>query len=353
MTSKKIKVLLVEDSHVIQHLLSELISKDERFELCGIAGNGLDAIDKVIKLQPNVVSMDINMPIMDGLEATREIMKRCPVPILIVSSLFPSEDKTMAMQILEAGAVAVLPKPYGPGHPEFLQSVKKYLNMLESMSEIKVVLRRFVPPTKDSVQRIIEENLSKKEEKPEYKILAIGASAGGPEALKTILSNLSPYFPLPIILVQHIDGVFADDFCNWLKTASNLPLSIAYQGEFLLPRHVYMPPGNRHLKVLPGSIASVTDEDPIEGSKPSINVLFESVTKVYGGKSIAVLLSGMGKDGADGLKMLHDKGAFTIAQEEKSCLVYGMPRAAVELNAVNKILSPIEIAKEMHSIFNL
>ena len=353
MTSKKIKVLLVEDSHVIQHLLSELISKDERFELCGIAGNGLEAIDKVIKLQPNVVSMDINMPVMDGLEATREIMKRCPVPILIASSLFPSEDKTMAMQILEAGAVAVLPKPYGPGHPEFLQSVKKYLNMLESMSEIKVVLRRFIPPAKESVQRMVDENLLKKKEKPEYKILAIGASAGGPEALKTILSNLSSYFPLPILLVQHIDAVFAEDFCNWLKTASNLPLSIASHGEFLLPRHVYMPPGNHHLRILPGSIISVTNEDPVEGSKPSINALFESVAKVYGGKSIAVLLSGMGKDGADELKTLHDKGAFTIAQEEKSCLVYGMPKAAVELGAVSKILSPIEIAKEIHSIFNL
>lgn len=348
MKSLRIKVLIVEDSLVAQKLLKTIITSDERFEVVGVAENGKQACEYVENFKPDVVSMDILMPIMDGVEATRKIMQEKPVPIVIVSSYYQSSEVEMAMRVLQAGAVSIISRPYGPGHPKFEQSARQYLNTLKLMSEISVVKRKKEENAKPAlkVETIIKatSNLPKNRE---FKVLAIGASAGGPEGLSTILSGLPLNFPIPIFIVQHIDGNFADGFAVWLNSSTQLPVSIAVNGEKALPGHVYLPPGNQHLVLnMDGSISTNKDQ-LVNSARPSVDVLFKSIAQVYGKKTLAVLLSGMGKDGAEGLKNLFDVGAFTLAQDENSCLVYGMPGEAAKRGAVCKLLSPEKIVKEI------
>lgn len=353
MIEKKIKVLIVEDSIVTQKFLRRLVLSDDRFELFGIAENGMQACEFVKNFTPDVISMDIIMPVMDGVEATRKIMQVNPVPIVIVSSFYQSSEIDMALNVLEAGAVTILPCPYGPGHSKHLQSTRKYLNMLQLMSEVKVVRRKSGEVTKPTQKLNNPLRLpSKRLNNPNLKVLAIGASAGGPEGLVTILSGLPANFPMPVLIVQHIDSHFADSFAAWLNTSSKMFVSIANEGEKIVPGHVYLPPKNHHLAVNRNGSVSVIKESSIKGLCPSVNVLFKSIGEVYGKNSIAVLLSGMGKDGAVELKNLFDLGAFTIAQDEMSCLVFGMPGEAVKLGAACSILSPKEIVLEIINQIN-
>ena len=351
MAHKKIKILIVEDSMVAQKLLKTLVMRDERFELIGVAENGKQACEFVEKFKPDVVSMDIQMPVMDGVEATRKIMRENPVPIVIVSSFYQSSEIEMAMRVLEAGSVSILPRPYGPGHPKYEQSARQYLNTLKLMSEIKVVRRKNddIPKPVHTVSPI-QPTLSEKCINQNFEVLAIGASAGGPEGLTTILSGLPGDFPLPVFIVQHIDSHFAEGFASWLNTSSKLPVSIAVNGEKALPGHVYLPPGDHHLIVNSNGTISTTKALPFNGLRPSVDLLFRSIAQVYGRKSLAVLLSGMGKDGAIELKNLFDLGAYTIAQDENSCLVFGMPGEAAKIGAVCKLLSPASIVLEINKL---
>ncbi|MEI8084763.1 MAG: chemotaxis-specific protein-glutamate methyltransferase CheB [Paludibacter sp.] len=351
MKNLKIKVLIVEDSLVAQKLLKTLVMSDERFELVGVAENGKQACEFVLKHKPDVVSMDILMPIMDGVEATRKIMQETPIPIVIVSSYYQSSEVETAMRVLQAGAVSIIPRPYGPGHSKYEQSTRQYLNTLKMMSEISVVKRR-KEETLKPIQKVenITKNCTNAPNNQEFKVLAIGASAGGPEGLSTILSGLPINFPVPVFIVQHIDGNFADGFAVWLNSSTQLPVSIAVNGEKALAGHVYLPPGNQHLTVNKDGNINTTKDGLVNGSRPSVDVLFNSIAEVYGKKSLAVLLSGMGKDGAAELKKLFDLGAFTIAQDENSCLVYGMPGEAAKMGGVCKLLSPEKILQEINCL---
>lgn len=353
MHNKKIKVLIVEDTLVAQKLLKGLILSDNRFELTGIAENGKQANDFVKKMKPDVVSMDIIMPIMDGVEATRKIMQENPLPIVIVSSFYHSSEVGMLMEVLEAGAVAILPRPYGPGHSKYSQTARQYLNTLKLMSEVKVVRRKEKNIPKPIQTSAFNNHLSEKTNTHKFQALAIGASAGGPQGISLILSGLPINFPLPVFIVQHIDYHFAEGFVTWLNTFSKLPVSIAINGEKILPGHVYLPPGDHHLIVTNNRTIAITKDEPIKGLRPSVDLLFKSIAQVYGKNSIAVLLSGMGKDGALELKTLYDIGAYTIAQDEKSCLVFGMPAEAVKIGAVCKLLSPENIIKEINTLIYL
>ncbi|MEI7677377.1 MAG: chemotaxis-specific protein-glutamate methyltransferase CheB [Bacteroidales bacterium] len=354
MSHKKIKVLIVEDTLVVQKLLQKLVESDERFELVGIAENGKQAIEYVAKFSPDVVSMDILMPIMDGVEATRKIMQDNPVPVVIVSSFYQSSEIDIAMRVLDAGAVSILARPYGPGHSKFTKTSRQYLNTLKIMSEIKVVRRKEEKKLKSSpIVNTVDQPESKDLKIKKIQALAIGASAGGPEGLSKILSLMPTDFAAPVFVVQHIDSNFAEGFAAWLNTMSKLPVKIATNGEKALPGIVYLPSGDHHLLVRQNGTLAVTKDLQVRGLRPSVDLLFKSISEVYGKNSIAVLLSGMGKDGAEELKNLHDLGAFTIAQEESSCLVYGMPGEAVKLGAVNKILSPENIANEIINLIHI
>jgi len=355
-SERKIRVLIVDDSLIGRRLLGGILAGDPNFEVVAFAENGKLAYEKVLHYKPDVVSMDINMPVMDGIEATRHIMSHYPIPVVIVSSIYRDMEIEMAIQELEAGAVTILPKPYGPGHPDFLKYAKKYKNTLKLMSEIKVVKRNFTHTNSTIPGNVLSEvtdsaspNLSTFDKNA--KVLAIGASAGGPEGLRTILSKINPSFPLPILLVQHIDPNFADGFATWLNSFSTINVKIAIQGEKICSGNVYVPPGNKHMKVDTEGNILLTSEKTFSLNRPSIDALFSSVADVYKKNVIAILLSGMGKDGARELKRLRDAGAYTFAQDEESSLVYGMPGEAVKLGAVCRVLSPEEIVNQLNNLF--
>ena len=349
MEKKKINVLIVEDSLTTQNLLNGILASDPGFNVLGIVTNGKQAVEAVARLNPDVVSMDIYMPVMDGLEATRRIMEKTPVPIVIVSSYYQTSDMALSFSILKAGALTILPRPVGPMHPDYLQSSRSYLNTLKMMAGIKVINQRSKPVQQPFIicaepeisKPIIYDGTEKRA------IVAIGASAGGPMALQTILSQIPSGFSLPILIVQHIDANFATGFCNWLNSSSGVPVKIASHGERLLPGHAYLPPGDAHLGLIEEGIIGVSHDPPEFNLRPSVNYLFRSVRRVYGGKSIAILLSGMGTDGAKELKQLKDVGALTIVQDELSSLVHGMPGEAILLGAVCLVSSLDEIVSQI------
>ncbi len=355
----KVRVLIVDDSQVTRSLFTGILERDDRFELVGVAFNGKQAIEYVAAYKPDVVSMDIEMPVMDGIRATQHIMAHHPVPILIVSSLYRPERAELAMEVLEAGALSIIPKPQGPGHPRFEHNVRQYLQMLRILSEVKVIRRkpRLPHPEKAAYKRPVAAPKGEGEEKQftarDYKVLLIGASAGGPDAIKTIISRLPKQFPLPILLVQHIDPHFAEAYRSWVQSFSAMEVKFATTDQVLLPGSVYMPPGDLHLVFAAQDMATLSPAPPVRGHRPCISMLFQSARDVYGDQVIAVLLSGMGADGAFEMKQLRDGGALTIAQEETSCLVFGMPREAIRYGGATKVLTPSQIAENLLKMYKL
>lgn len=340
---KKIKVLIVDDSPLSLKLLKGILLPDPEFEIVGTAQNGAEAVNLVKMLNPDVVSMDINMPLMNGIEATREIMSTNPVPIVIVSTIYNSTEIEAAIKELEAGAVFIMPKPFGPGQTEFQKSSSNYIRTLKLMSEVKVVRRNSSMPIRHDSNHI--ESLRNKPE-----ILAIGASAGGPEALRNIFKKIEKDFPLPILIAQHIDENFSEGFASWLNSYSKIPVKIAENGEKIRKGNVYLSPGGINMSVIRGGIILLSNKIENSPHKPSINHLFKSIGSVYGDKAIAILLSGMGNDGAEELMRLKTMGVFTIVQNEGSCLVFGMPGEAVKLGAACRITSPDKMADEIYNL---
>ncbi len=349
--AKKIRVLIVEDVVTVQGLLKGILAQDPAFEVIGTVADGEKAVRFVASLHPDVVSMDIFMPVMDGVEATMLIMQQNPVPIVIVSSLYNPDEVSMSFKILEAGALTILPKPFGPGHPLYTQTAKNYRNTLKLMSEIKVEKRRVlynsIGPHLEAESSVLRSGSHPFEE---FKIIAIGASAGGPVVIREILRDLPKNFPLPILLVQHIDANFTNGFCDWLNSTSNLQVIIAQNRQKMLPGHVYMAPGDHHLGLESEGIISITKAPPEKGLRPAVSYLFNQVARIYKKNVIAILLSGMGSDGAPELKMLRENGAFTIAQDEATSLVHGMPGEAIRIGGACKILSPARIVEELRNI---
>jgi len=351
---RKIRVLIVEDTKVGQGLLKGILAEDSRFDIVGFAGDGAQAVEMVKTLNPDVVSMDIYMPVMDGVVATKKIMQTHPVPIVIVSSLYNPGEIKMSFKILEAGAITILAKPFGPGHPQYTQTARVYRSTLKMISEIKVSLRkepRIAITSTNSGDSLNRGKTITPAEK--IKIIAIGASAGGPLAIQTILSKLPSNLPVPVLIVQHIDLNFADGFCEWLSSVSALPVQIAKHGETIVPGHVYLPPGDHHLGALREGILAVTKDPQERGLRPAVGYLFRKIADFYGNNAMGILLSGMGADGAIELKLLHDKGAWTIAQDAASSLVHGMPGEAIKIGAASMVLSPDEIVTEINKIFML
>ncbi len=353
----KVKVLIVDDSQVTRNLFIGILEKDPRFELVGLAINGKQAIEYAEEFKPDVISMDIEMPVMDGIRATQHIMQHHPVPILIVSNLYRPTRAELAMEVLEAGALSIIPKPQGPGHPRFEHNVRQYVQMLKSLSEVKVIRRRprparpgaaaYTPPAIAPAGK----NEEKQIKATDYKALLIGASAGGPDAIKTILSRLPENFPLPILLIQHLDPHFAEAYRAWVQSFAALEVKFATTDQVLLPGNVYMPPGDIHLVLASEDMATLSSEPAVIGHRPSISRLFQSARDVNCEKVIAVLLSGMGADGALEMKLLRECGALTIAQEEESCLVFGMPKEAIKYGGASKVLTPSQITDILLSIY--
>jgi two-component system, chemotaxis family, protein-glutamate methylesterase/glutaminase len=347
----KIRVMIVEDSLVVREFLQHLIGRDPRLEVVAAVESGEKALKILHKASPDVISMDIRLPGMNGFETTQRIMSERPTPIVVVSASIESEDLKISMNALRAGALSVVEKPVGETHKDYDVLSHRLCAQLALMSQVKVVRQRiarartFMPPA----SRPARPPRPSAPDQRTLVIVGIGTSTGGPNALQKLFSTLSPGFPLPILLVQHISPSFTDGFVSWLGSISPLPVSLAINGESPQPGHVYVPPAERHLRVKGGTLR-LDDGPPVSGQRPSATVLFESLALEYGTRVLGVLLTGMGDDGAAGLKQLRDAGAYTIAEDETTAVVYGMPAVAVSLGAVCESLPLDAIGPRMQQL---
>jgi two-component system, chemotaxis family, protein-glutamate methylesterase/glutaminase len=317
-----LRVLVAEDSVTARELLVAILRSDSDIVVVGEAKNGAEAVALTKELKPDVVTMDIRMPTMDGFEATRQIMVEAPTPIVIVSGTVDGRDVETSLHALRAGALTVMPKPPGPDGVEFEDACRHLVRTIKAMAAVKVVRRwperrpqRRVPPATALRAR--------------PRIVVMAASTGGPAALARILSDLPPDFDLPIVVVQHIASGFVEGFATWLNTLASLPVTVARDGDALRPGSVLVAPDDAHLTVADPSTVAVSHAPPVGGFRPSGSVLFESAAHVFGSAAVAVILTGMGEDGVAGLHAVRRAGGRIIAQDEETSVVFGMPGAAV------------------------
>jgi two-component system chemotaxis response regulator CheB len=345
-----IKILVVEDSMVVRDFLVLILSSDPDVRVVGTARDGEEALEAVRRMQPDVITMDIHMPKLNGLEATRRIMETDPTPIVIVSGSDNTQEVVTTFDAMEAGALAVLRRPAGLGHPEHEATARELVLTVKLMAEVKVVRRWPQRRYGEPVPKAVEMGLA--QEPAKMRIVAIGASTGGPPVLHTILSALPKNFPSPLMVVQHMAVGFSRGFMEWLAQSSALPLHLATHGEVMLPGHVYIAPDNVQMKVARYDRIMLSNDEPENGLRPSVSYLFRSVAEIYGCDAVAGLLSGMGRDGAEELRLLKDKGAVTFVQDKASSVVHGMPGEAIRLDAAMLVLPPEKIAAVLTSLAN-
>lgn len=323
----KLRVLVVEDSPTARRLVVTVLNSDPEIEVVGEARDGVEAIEQCKKLRPDLVTMDIQMPVMDGVEATRRIMIESATPVVMVSSLDPS-DVRRSMHALNAGALAVLAKPSGPGTPRFERDSRELVATIKAMAQVKLVRRwPSVPPYRVAGTRATAVDAR------EIGTVALVASTGGPNALRSVLTALPPDFAPPIMIVQHIAAGFAEGLAEWLTSTTGRTVKLASDGERFVNTLAYVAPDDRHLEVSRDRLV-VTATPPVEGFRPSGTRLFSSIAAAFGPRAIGVIMTGMGHDGVAGLLEMRDAGATTLAQDEASCDIFGMPGAAVTAGAV-------------------
>ncbi|MCX7669178.1 MAG: chemotaxis-specific protein-glutamate methyltransferase CheB [Anaerolineae bacterium] len=326
-----IRVLIVEDSPTLRILLKTILESDPEITVIGMATDGEEGIRQALALKPDLITMDVHLPGIDGFTATRRIMEQQPTPIVIVSSSVDRHEVMTTFNAIQAGALDVLQKPTSVHHPDFAALREKLITTVKLMAEVKVI-RRYRSPM---AQRRTGEPARAGRT---FSVLAMGASTGGPAALNAILRDLPAGFPLPVLVVQHMTIGFTAGLVAWLQLESRLPIKIAEEGEYLRPGTVYVAPDDTHLVVAARGIVGLSKAPPVSHVRPSATVLFESVARIYGADAIGVLLTGMGDDGAAGLRAMRERGAATIAQDEATSAVYGMPKAAVDLGAADQVL---------------
>jgi two-component system chemotaxis response regulator CheB len=338
-----IRVVVAEDSLTVRELLVEILESDPEIEVVGQAKNGAEAVDLTTRLKPNLVTMDIHMPIMDGFEATKEIMVQAPTPILIVSSSTSARDVELSLNAMRAGALMVLAKPDDPQSARFDGRRDELVAMAKAMARVKVV-RRWGPDA-----RAVRLTAAPRVMVPPapVRLIAIAASTGGPAALQRILSALPRDFGAPILVVQHIATGFAQGLADWLSASCNLRVKVAEHGERLVERLVLLAPDDRQLGVTPDGRVVVADVPPVNGFRPSGTYLFVSAAQAYGASLAAVILTGMGRDGVEGLKTVRAAGGRVLAQDEASSVVYGMPGEAVAAGVVDAVLGIDDIASRL------
>jgi two-component system chemotaxis response regulator CheB len=344
---EKIRVLICDDSLVAREMLATILASDPEIEVVGMAENGQEAVDAVARLRPDLVTMDIHMPKMDGLQATERIMAFTPTPILVVSSSVHGEGIGRAFDALSSGALEVIKKPEPKDWADLDAIGRDVIRKVKILSKVRVITHikgrrtpmsthgapvpaHVVPPGKIG-------------------LVAIGSSTGGPSALLQVLGRLPKDFPVPIVVAQHIADGFIPGLVSWLDAGCKIWVRAANHGESLEPGCAYFAPTGQNMEV-DGTHVRFVDPLPGQLYVPSADTLFESVARAYGNRAVGVLLTGMGADGAKGLKALRDRGAPTIAQDEESSTVFGMPKSAIEMGAARTVLPVHEIAGELQAL---
>ena len=333
-----IRVLLVEDSRLYLAILKRILNSSPQIEVAGEARTGLEALPLIPKFNPDVICTDLHMPQMDGLEFTSEVMALYPRPILVISASVQEDDTHHVFQLLEAGALDIFPKPRaGLGmDDELLQQA--LIDKITILSGVKVFKKKRKPPSQ--VKNLETEQRSNFSLNSYFKpkVVVIGASTGGPQALQELFSQLPSNFPLPVICIQHICLGFLQGFIDWLASSCRLPIQIAQPGDIPKPGIIYFPPEHQHLEVDAKGRFICSKAPPLDGHRPSVTVTFESVAKFYSKATVGILLTGMGRDGADGMQAIAQAGGLTIAQDEATSIIFGMPKEAIDLGAAKQVL---------------
>jgi two-component system chemotaxis response regulator CheB len=332
-------VLVADDSAAARMLIRGILEADPDLEVVGQATNGVEAVTLADRLQPDVITMDVEMPGVDGLEATRQIMATVPRPIVLVSAVF-RPDLDNSFRALEAGAVTLLEKPTGPGSPAFAREAAELVATVKLMAGVKLVRRSPTRPLDGSPAPV---SLPGGRLEPLW-LVAIAASTGGPPAVAQILRSLPADWPVPVLVVQHIGAGFDVGLARYLDESCLLPVALAEDGLVVRGGGVYVSPAEQHLGVTAAHRLTVTAGDPEDGYRPSANHLFQSVADAFGARAAGVVLTGMGRDGAEGLLALRKAGGFTLAQDQTTSIVYGMPRQALLRGATDQVLPLEDIA---------
>jgi two-component system chemotaxis response regulator CheB len=321
---KKVRVLVTDDSALMRKLIPQMLAADESIEVVGTAMDGSFCLKKIEELKPNVVTLDLEMPGMNGIDTLKEIMRREPVPVIVFSS-HSTEGATVTMKALGLGAFDFVPKPKDPS-AHMAEVARELIAKVKAAADCKLKPRLLNGlPTKPQK--------SSAPSGAPNKIVAIGVSTGGPQALEFVLSQLPGDFPSAIVVVQHMPEGFTDMFARRLDEVCPLRVKEAQSGDMLQAGRVLVCPGSRHIKVkrLPlGDIVVLSDEPRVNGHRPSADVLLRSVAEEFKNQAVGVLMTGMGDDGAEGLGAIRKEGGMTLAQSEESCVVFGMPKAAIE-----------------------
>jgi two-component system chemotaxis response regulator CheB len=355
-----IRVFLVDDSLVALTLLKRMLATSPDIEVVGTARNGKEALAQFEEARPKVICTDFYMPVMDGLELIQQTMSKYPRPILVISSAVGGSDQgegSKTYELLQAGAVDVFPKPTGTD--PFDETARHLVQKIRILAGVFVISRRPQEPGLLKVRAPEPSQLppvtavhTPKTAFRSYRgtplrMVVLGSSTGGPQVLQAILSKLPAAFPCPVLCVQHISKGFLGGLVDWLHSQCRMTVKIAQPGEIALPGTVYFPPEDRHLEIDSRGRLAATQMPPVDGHRPSVTVTLQSVARHYGDSALAVLLTGMGSDGASGMQAIFQAGGITIAQDERSCVVFGMPRQAIELGAAQFALPPEEIAQAL------
>ncbi len=349
-----LKVLIAEDSSTIRFILKRILNSDPNITVVGEAEDGEKAVELCKKLKPDIVTMDIRMPKMNGFEATQEIMQFCPTPILVISASVQSEDLNIAFNAIKAGALDIVEKPKGNLSFDFEKIGKRIVQKVKILSEVKVIRQR--SSLKRQIQSSASNNDVQREKSllnnsiPRVEVVAIVCSTGGPKALLSILKDIPANFSVPIVVVQHITPGFGQGLIDWLNAETDLRVKFADQGEKIEAGIVYFAKDDHHIRVTSDGTIDLSHEADVVGLRPYGNYLFDSVAEHFGKRSIGIILTGMGRDGADGLKKMKDNGAVTIGQDKQSSVVYGMPKEAFDIGGISIQLPLEQIAEQIKKL---
>lgn len=328
--SQPVRVVVADDSTTTRSLLVSLCERDPDITVVGEASDGAQAVQLTLRLRPSLVVMDIHMPVMDGLEATKQIMRDQPTPIIIVTASTSSGDVETGLNALRFGALTLLPKPVAPGTEGFDAAAERLTSMVKVLADVKVIRRRYTPSAPAAVNS-----------RPTPRLIAVAASTGGPPSVCRFLQHLPADLPVPVVVVQHIVAGFLPGLVSWLRSEIAFHVTSPSNGEWLQPGTVYVAPDGQHLQVTPDLRVRLTDGDAVAGFRPSATVLFNSVATSLGADSIGVVLTGMGRDGLEGARAIRRAGGRILAQDEATSAVYGMPGVVVDAGLVH-FSGPVE-----------